>query len=539
MPVSQPVQKLIGPLLEVQISSQTMIFRILSPLFLAVTLLTSGAPARAEWFEASSDHFVIYADDNEADIRAFAENLERYHGAMEEFTGRVVEKPSPSNRITVFVTGSAAQVRKLAGTSSIAGFYIPRASGSVAFVQDIGNSDGYPDLPTVVLLHEYAHHFLTSTERFAMPLWMSEGAAEFFSAAYFHADGSVFLGQPARHRFLDLYMEKERKISIPQLLQVEDNSRLTSGGNDFFYGQSWLLYSYLSMTPDRSGQLKEYWIDVLKGTPSLEAGRKSFGELGVLERQIDRYLRDRNRKSLRIEPEKIALSEISLRPLSAGESAIMETRMQLQRGVDAQQAADLAASARELARLYADDAAVLTALAHAEYAAGNDNAAISAADRALAIDAGIADAYVYKGRAMFRKARAVSAGAERDAAYEAAMTPFTALNGLENNHTAPLIYSFRSYLERGVEPTPSARDAFVRAARLAPFDRDLWLIVGMTHMNYGEIAAARNALQPLASAPHGDEKSDQVKGLLTFLASKQEGEQVPVLEAITAHFRTE
>ncbi len=501
--------------------------------------LLASAPAHAEWYEASSDHFVIYADDKEADIRAFAENLERYHAAMEDFTGRTLETPSPSNRVTVFVAGSAGQVRKLAGTSSVAGFYIPRPSGSVAFVQDIRNSDGYPDLSTVVLLHEYAHHFLTSTERFAMPLWMSEGAAEFFSATYFHEDGSVVLGLPARHRVLNLYIAKDGTVSIPQALQIEDTSGLTSAGSDAFYGKSWLLYNYLSLTEDRQGQLKEYWIEVLKGTPSLEAGEKVFGNLGLLQRQMDMYLRDRKRKPYQVAAEKMGLSEVVLRPLTEGEAAIMETRMALQRGVDVQTAGNLATTARTIAAQYPQDAAVQTVLAEAEYKAGNNDAAIAAADTALALDTGIAAAYLHKGEALFRKARQAPDGSAQEAAYAAAMEPFMALNQLESDHTAPLIYSFRSYLERGVEPSADARQAFARAAQLAPFDQDLWLILGMTHMNYGEIADARNALQPLASAPHGNPKTAQVRDLLAFLSNKQQGERVPVLNAITAHFRAE
>ncbi len=516
-----------------------MIKWMMTILVAAATLLLASAPARAEWFEASSDHFVIFADDSEADIRAFAENLERYHAAMEDFTGRSIGNPSPSNRITVFVAGSAGEVRKLARTSSVAGFYIPRASDSVAFVQDIRSSDGYPDLPTVVLLHEYAHHFLISTERFSMPLWMSEGAAEFFSAAYFHEDGSVYLGLPARHRFLDLAMAKGATVSIPQVLQFDDTSRYSNASQDAFYGKSWLLYNYLSMTEDRRGQLKEYWIEVLKGTPSLDAGRKVFGALNVIERQADLHLRNKDRKPYKISAETMELSEISLRPLPEGESAMMKTRMQLQRGVSAQQAAELVVTARAIAARYPGDAAVQAALAEAEYKAGNDDGAVTAADRALALDASVASAYVNKGRALFRKARSVSGSTPIDAAYETAMQPFTALNQLENEHTAPLIYSFRSYLERGAEPPLPAREAFVRAAQLAPFDHDLWLIAGMTHMNYGEIAKARDALQPLASAPHGNEKAGQVRDLLTFLANKQEGDRVPVLDAITAHFRNE
>ena len=97
---------------------------------LAAVLLPSGA--QAEWFESSSAHFVVYADDSERDIHKFSEQLERYHEAMAVITQRDLPPPSPSNRVTVYVVRNAAAVQRLMGTDqrALQGFYIPRAGGS-------------------------------------------------------------------------------------------------------------------------------------------------------------------------------------------------------------------------------------------------------------------------------------------------------------------------------------------------------------------------------------------------------------------------
>ena len=161
--------------------------RTFSLLLSFVSVLLFPSIAHADWQIAESDHFVIYADDSEKDIRRFAENLERFHSAMAFITNRNFDTPSPSNRVTIYVVGSGRDVKRLAGdkNSNIAGFYVPRAGGSVAFVQDIRFRNGYPHFSTTVLLHEYAHHFLISTSPYALPQWMNEGAAEFFAAASF------------------------------------------------------------------------------------------------------------------------------------------------------------------------------------------------------------------------------------------------------------------------------------------------------------------------------------------------------------------
>ncbi|MBV7259426.1 hypothetical protein [Erythrobacter crassostreae] len=509
----------------------TAVCPIIAALFLA-------QPAKADWYEASSDHFIIFADDDEEELRRYAENLERYHGAMEHFTGRAVEKPSPSNRISVYAVGSLGEVRKLAGSNSIAGFYIPRTDGSVAFVQDIRNKEGRPDLSSVVLLHEYAHHFLSSTDRFAMPLWMNEGAAEFFSAARFRDDGSVLLGLASSHRDSTIFWKEEEMTPVREVfgLDWQTLSGWQNKAKDSFYGRSWLLYHYLSMDESRSGQLRQYWLEVLKGTPSPEAAQNIFGDFGVLERQLNFHYRSRSRQSYVVSSDEIDVGAVVLRRLDYGEAAVMNVRIRSERGVAGQDATDLAAEARAIAADFSDNPAVLAMLAKAEFDAENDDAAIAAANQALAIDPKRVDAYLYKGLAGFRKARGVSDAAQKDVAYLRAMEAMTGLAEIEEAHIMPLIYQYRLDAERGIDPSSDAKNALVRAAELAAFDEELWLITGMMHMNDGRIADARSALQPLASNPHGGGKAEQVRSLLAYLSDKPEGQAIPVQAAISTYF---
>ena len=85
-------------------------------------LLLPGA-AQAAWFEASSAHFVVYAEDSERDIRRFAEQLERYHEAMAVITRLEAPPPSPSNRVTVYVVRNAAAVQRLMAPAAMGGLF--------------------------------------------------------------------------------------------------------------------------------------------------------------------------------------------------------------------------------------------------------------------------------------------------------------------------------------------------------------------------------------------------------------------------------
>ena len=319
-------------------------------MFAAMAFSTS---ASAAWYEAQSDHFVIYADDSEKDIRKFAENLERYHKAMEFVTGRKVAKPSPSNRVTIFVVGGSGEMRRLAGNSRVAGFYSARAGGSKAFVQDIRLKNGYPDFSTVILMHEYAHHFLISTSRFAMPRWMSEGAAEFFSAATFERDGGVLIGRPALHRQGDLAIS--RNMDIEYLLDPDSEGR-TRRKDDGYYGRAWLLYHYLVFSEERKGQVRDYFMRLSAGAASLEAARGAFGDLRTLNKELDRYLRQRRMLTFALKPGTITIGEVALRRLPVGEARMMPLRIRSQRGVDKEQALELLLKIQKVAADHPNDA---------------------------------------------------------------------------------------------------------------------------------------------------------------------------------------
>lgn len=497
----------------------SVIFRIIA----AGLALLAAQPALAEWYEASSDNFVIYADNKERDIQRFAEMLERYHNAMAFLTARELDKPSPSNRVVIYVVGGARQIRELAGGKDrrIAGFYIPRAGGSRAFVQEIRNSSGgRPDIATIVLLHEYAHHFLIGSSRFAMPRWLNEGAAEFFAASTFEDDGSVIVGGPAQHRGPELFYADPvpvRELLDPALYEQKRGSRY-----DAFYGKSWLLYHYLTFSKERTGQSQQYQINLMQGTPPLAAAEAAFGDLNKLERELRAYMRGKFAAYV-LPPDKLSTGPVVLRKLPPGEAEMMPLIIRSQRGVDADEAAEILPLARAIAARHPDDAGVLAALAEAEFDAGNDAEAIAAADRAIARDPSRANAYVQKGYALFRQAGDAD---DRKAAFSAAMKPFEALNAIKNDHPLPLIYYYRSYVERGADPPENARAALERASALAPFDQGLQLNAGMMLINEGKHAIARQFLAPVAANPHGGGASERAKQLIALVANMPDGQKV-------------
>lgn len=485
-------------------------------LFLA--LLAIPAASQAAWLEAASKHFVVYADDSERDIELLSRQLESYHRAMEIITGVETGIPSPSGRVTVFVVRNEREVKRLFGEGSrfVGGFYIPRAGGSLAIIPSVRTSSRRTDYSMIVLLHEYAHHFLISNSRFPQPRWVSEGGAEFFASAEFDRDGGINIGMPAAHRAGELW--HARDVRAEELLDPDVYEKRRRRGYDSFYGRSWLLYHYLTFHKERAGQLRRYLADMSGGKSSREAAEATFGDFDQLDRDLDRYMRQRM-YSWKLPAEMVASGPVSIRQLREGEAEMMPVRIRSRRGVTQEQAEELLDDARKIAAKHPDDPAVLAALAEAEFDAGNDAEAIAAADRAIMFNPAEENAYVQKGYALFRRAADAE---DHDAAYREAIAPFVALNRIENDHPLPLVYFHRSFTARGQKPTDLAEHGLERAAQLAPFDLGLRFEVALQHLRSDRIAAARYDLRPVAYNPHGGELASVARAMIETLDTASE-----------------
>jgi len=466
----------------------------------ALFLFVCGHVQADDWREASSDNFVIYAEEDEKEIRKYSDRLERYHSAMSFLLSPKKIKPSPSGRVTVYVVRNERIVRKLYGSGDnaryIAGFYRPRAGGSLAIMPPIDITGTEASKSELVLMHEYAHHFMAVNTPYLVPRWYTEGYAEFFATARFDKDGAVGLGLPAVHRAYELY--EARDVSIEQLLDSKLYKANKSQGYDNFYGRAWALFHYLFTDTARRKQLVDYLNRLNRGEAELAAATAAFGDLKALDKSLDKYIKQRQWNYLRITPDKLTVGPIAVRRLSEAEAASMPIRIRSKRGVDEKSAAEVVVDAREVATKYPDEPAVQAALAEAEFDAGNDEAAIAAADKAIARAPTNMTALIQKGYALTR----IAEETDTDEAWKASRRHFVSVNKLENDHPIPLIYYYLSFQKQGKEPPKAALDGLEWALELAPYDYGVRMMVARQQMEEKRFADAIRTISPLAFNPH-------------------------------------
>lgn len=495
---------------------------------LAMALLAlAPASARAAWHEASSPHFRVYADGSAESVREFATRLERFDRGLHVLNGLPDRDRGPASRVTVFVVPNVATIQRLVrGRRYVRGFYLPRAEGPLAFTPARGKSShgAADDLnDQIILLHEYAHHFMLQNYQAAFPAWFVEGFAEFNSTARFRDDGGVDFGVPASHRGRELYFTRGSSVA-PLFAPSASNDRAVAP--EGLYGRGWLLTHFLMMEPKRRGQLQAYLVALNRGTPSLESARSAFGDFRSLDSDLASYSNRPELPGITISAQALPTGAVTVRALSPGESAIMDERLAFERGVPPAEAKALLPALRAAASPFPADPAVQIVLAKAELMAGNRAEAEAAADRALAAAPANIDALILR-------ARASMAGAARGdaAAWREARRRIGAANQVDPNDPEPLILFYRSFLAQGIAPTPNAVAGLLRAFELAPQDRNLRLNVGRQYLIDGKAPEARATLAPIAFDPHAGPRGAKVRAVLAKL---DEGGPSAALAALNA-----
>ena len=486
---------------------------MLRKVFAFTALMLAPAQASAAWHEAKSKHFVVYADASAEELKSYAEKLERFDAAFREGRGVPDVAPGQATRVTLYIVRDLAALRRLYGgskESGVAGFYIPRASGSVAFVPEKSHKGKWNLSADSIFFHEYSHHLMLQDADRPLPTWLTEGFAELFATAEFKPDGSVMIGKPPLHRAEELYQMSD----LPLEKMISGDFRNIDGWQyATLYGRGWLLTHLLTFDLKRRGQLPKYLDAIQAGVPSLKAAEDSFGDLKTLDRELKLYFKNDNFTAANIPASKLRMSPVTVRPLTPGEARVINVKQRLARGGKKLFPDSLTGTARRAAADYPNDPSVLTTLAQIELAAENSKEANDAADRALQLEPDSFDALMAKGKAM----AALATENRESADWNAVRSMFLRANKIDPEAAEPLVLFYRAYVAEGVQPTKNAIDGLTYAVALAPQDDQLRMELIGRLIDDNRLKDARTALVPMAYSPHMGKWHDSVVAILNQL----------------------
>ncbi len=473
--------------------------------------LLSIQTAHANWYEATTPRVRVYAEGSEKRALDLAEKIERFDAALRLLRGLPDVDHGAASRLTIYSVGSSQFIGRLAGSRNVAGFYSARAGGSVAFVPQRSDGGEFALRAEAVLLHEYAHHFMFRNFPGAYPTWLNEGFAEFFATARFERDGSIMFGNAPMYRAYGLV--QGHQLPIERLLEPGD-AKLSSAQIDNLYGRAWLLTHLLTFSSERSGQIERYIGAIRQGAGSIEAAKTAFGDLSTLDRELDRYTRQRL-TGLRLTSDRLKIAPVRVRQLSDGESAMMDVHIESTSGVTREEALSLLPKAQRAAAPFPNDPFAQGVLAEAEYDAGNFGAARDAALRALASDPRNRQGMLYHGMALAGLAR--EAKDDNAPSYQAIIAPWIAANRADPDDPRPMLLIYQAAREFG-DYNASIVEGIKYAQRIAPEDRGLRMIAAGEYLREGKLNDARPLIASLAYDRHAGNR-EQMATVLDMIDS--------------------
>jgi tetratricopeptide (TPR) repeat protein len=265
--------------------------RLRSLVFLAGLVLSAAPAAAAEtWVAARSPHFAVVTNGGERQARRVAHQFEQIRAL---FQAGFKVRLDPGRPFVILAVKDEASMRELApwywerrGGVRPAGLFA-RGSDKHYVLMRLDLDD--TEQPYHVLYHEYVH-LVTSLNYCRLPLWLSEGLAEFYATAEIDEE-SVRWG---RIQAWHVHQLREGSLlPLADLLAADHGSRFYNEGSraTMFYAQSAVLTHYLMLgSRERSGQLSAFAKLLIEDVPEDEAFRRTLGDAKQLEKEVRAYV---------------------------------------------------------------------------------------------------------------------------------------------------------------------------------------------------------------------------------------------------------
>jgi tetratricopeptide (TPR) repeat protein len=242
--------------------------------------------------EVRSGHFVVASNAGESEARRIALEFERvrgiFHAAFPKF------RVDPAQPIVILAARDEATMKMIApdewqGEGKVRPSGLFHSDGEKDYV--VLRLDGQGTTAFHTIYHEYTHALLFLNFKH-LPLWVSEGVAEFFGNSTV-GERDVRTGTADKgHLFL---LSKSDWLPIDGLLGATQESPFYNERNpaSIFYAQAWAVAHYLLADAQarREQLLGKYLAAWGRSGDQVAAGREAFGDLAQFGEKVKKYVR--------------------------------------------------------------------------------------------------------------------------------------------------------------------------------------------------------------------------------------------------------
>jgi len=253
---------------------------------LALLALAATAPLTARgdvaWSRLDTPAFTFFSNTDDETTRRYAAELETFRAFVARTLGHgAVVSPLPT-QVYLFDSSEGFAEYSL-GETNVGWFVNSRQANFIAI--DTSSAVG-----TEVAYHEYVH-FVVENSTPAIPLWLNEGLAEFYSNVRL-AGETLEVGRPLERHVQ--FLRRNRPISFEELFAVTRDSQeyTEQRRRGVFYAQSWAFVHYLLVGQHEFNVEVDDFLDRLReGQETEEAYAGAFGTSTVgLRLDLEHYI---------------------------------------------------------------------------------------------------------------------------------------------------------------------------------------------------------------------------------------------------------
>ena len=260
-----------------------MLRQIVASLLLPAALATLAAAQADAWLEVRTPSFEVVTNSTENDARRVGRQFEQMRAVFHRiFPEADLETATP---IVVIAVTDKKNLQALEptvylapGQTSIAGLFQPSPDQNYVLIWLNGGGQ-HPFGP---IYHEYTH-FVTARTGEWMPLWLTEGLAEFYENTLILKD-EVRIGRGDAG--LLSVLQHNALLPLATLLTVDQHSPYYHEEDQasVFYAESWALTHYLKTKDDQDNahRVNDYLELLHRNVDPVEAATQAFGDLTVL-----------------------------------------------------------------------------------------------------------------------------------------------------------------------------------------------------------------------------------------------------------------
>lgn len=475
----------------------------------AIPRAAAARPQNPEWVEVRSPNFHIVSDASEAKAQQLARDFEQ----VRQVYMRAV--PGLENRAGLSLLVLAAKNEKTLKSLLPEYWETRRARPLGVYVGGPERNfvalrlDAPGRHPYHIIYHEY-FHFLMRLNYPVLPLWLSEGLAEFWSYVTVSAE-KVTLGQPS-HEHLEL-LRHHGLLPLEVLLQVKQSSPLYNDEDKagLFYAQSWLLVHYLMLGEgEHAGRERiDRLLELLRTEESLaEVHRRVFPRPEELQRELSDYLRTDFRRVLTVAaPQGMADVQFPARRLALAEAFALQANFH----AHTNRPREARALIEQALRLDPYQPLAHEAMGYLYYMRGESEEAIDWFARAAELDSESCLAHYYLG---LTEAQSPLRGEDRSAKAERALRRALELNP----NFAPAYHALAVLLMNEFRNLEEALRLAQRAAELEPGSLAYQVTLGKLLLASGRPDEARRLARHLSAFARDERELRQAQELDAAIA---------------------